>query len=1305
MSQSEHTRIWDKAKTRFSRLGRKKKLSSPVASSVSKSGDQVAQTDLTVAPTSATARPTTLTAPDTTPRDAPVEQNRQVPETGRVLETGGSYDAVVQVRRTVAVRNSVDTSDSDGSNHHLGAAPPLSSSPDTSAAHEQTIEVAYSASEAIENVGTEEEHVTNNASSAVDEKLWYSEKTPKWNEAVEKWKAQQGEEFAELMRSAKVANGSAADESGDWLFKLRPVEKSSKQTVARLKRWRPVLADVRGIAMTTSAVDPHNIAPIVCASLLFGLDILFNCMSPEDREKILDILCQCENTIQECNSFEINFVKASHPSIQSKMPKVNKLLVQQYSTALNLAYKIRHACQGMQRDFVKSPENQTAGQNQDSKPTKSRTKEFSDWFKRRGRSLWNKMSNEVREWERDSKELGRLKVEWGRKKDDLEEIVAADEHTAEVIKWLAKEDYPDPSPHAIKERVMRHDEYSNGADWFLESDEFTAFCNGFRSSSKADRTQDSRGPPEEPQAVSHSSTQKYLAAKRVLWLHGGYGTGKTTILYLAYLALSTYAESQLEGANDLRIIPYFCNSAEIGTKRADCETIIRAMIRRMALSPDLTLAKPATDLYIERQSATAEDGEPSLHRDWEPLFEKLIEINLGKCHFVLLVDALDECADASEWETLLHSLNGVINKYANISLICSSHAHVELDSFFTSTDKKGSTDIVVAVHVTEKRPLRQLKRISLAILDQEEHKSLIVEFEKLLLAKAKGMFRWVEIWLELLIPETQVAGKTIEFDKHAKQRLKELEEDTTPNFDPDQRLTKAYQRLWDLNSTADSEFLGDIRTRLFQLIQVAAEPLNTKTLSAILRVQSKAYENYPTADNVRSLFANFLEEYDASLEPQFHMTQLRYVHESAREFIINSCRLSDHVGRSKTRRETYEKQSHLSIARAYIDAFACHAHPMWQRLGFDLRGWRDVALNPPNMKTLFPNSNSWPQWRAFKYLTRHGLYHCGLAADKRSLFDPLWREVLDRVILSSEWAFGMIISRSTLVQYQHEILSATKWPVIRKEHDRFEILPAHILAFLDIIHEDDLVVPYDTSHIKAASTADNNHVIRRSLFQHAYNTGFSMQRKDSRIKPVKATALQLACLRGNCAAARMIFQAAQSYCDDPLKSLLLNESLDCSVPLGIAIDDGRFDLAQTLLKLERSATSGKDFNADSSSAPKFMSKQWSCRIIKYHGGFGESLLFRAWEMFEVSEICQLLEIAQPEDSNASDEDGETLLHRAARYGHRRTVCILVDICGANPNARMDRDLTPADCAAAAGHEGVVADLQARGADIEAEIPE
>lgn len=562
------------------------------------------------------------------------------------------------------------------------------------------------------------------------------------------------------------------------------------------------------------------------------------------------------------------------------------------------------------------------------------------------------------------------------------------------------------------------------------------------------------------------------------------------------------------------------------------------------------------------------------------------------------------------------------------------------------------------------------------------------------------MFRWVEIWLELLIPETQVGGKTIEFDQHAKKRLKELEEDTTPNFDPDQRLTKAYQRLWDLNSTADSTFVGDIRTRLFQLVQVAAEPLNTKTLSAILRIRAEAYEDYPTADNVKSLVANFLVEYDASPDPENRLMRLRYIHESAREFVINLCRPSGDAECSKTLRQMYEKQSHLSIVRVFIDAFSCLAHPIWRSLPFDPRKWRDAVVNTEVMADWYYCDESQPLWRAFNYLATHSFRHCTLAADKGSLFDPLWQEVLDRVILSSESAFGMMIATETFIEglkIPHFLSRLLIW----REHDRLEILPAHVLAILNIIHEDDINVPYDTLDIGVTSTANNNHVIKRSWFQHADYTGSFSPSESPYNRPLKATALQLACVAGNCAAARMIFQAAQIYCDDPIESLLLNESQDCNVPLSIAIEAGRLDLARTLLELERSAISGEEFNADRSPAAKFVSKQWSSRIIE----FGESLLLRAMRRFTDSEFFQLLEVAQPVDIDARNKDGETLLHIAAGIGRRTTVCRLVDTCGANPNARTNRDLTPVMYAAAIFRRDIVADLQARGADTEAETPE
>lgn len=379
-------------------------------------------------------------------------------------------------------------------------------------------------------------------------------------------------------------------------------------------------------------------------------------MNPEDRDKILDTLCQCGNTIEEGNTFEITFFKTSHPAIADTMTKMRELLKRQYLTALIFTCKIRNRCEGMQMEFMSSNEYRRSG---------PQRKEFVSWFISRGNFLWHKMSNEVLEWEGGLKELGRLKSEWAVWKDDVKESITLDDHTVEVRKWLRKKDYPDPSPSEIRSRVMPDGLYSNGADWFLKGDAFHAFCAGFSS---------------------HDSD----VVKQVLWLRGGLGTGKTTVLSLVCADLSAFGGSALESESVISIVPYFCNGVGSGTKRADCETIIRAMICRMALQPDGTLAKAANDLYIWGQSSAANGVKLTLKKHWEPLFKGLLTSAGSECHFVFLVDALDECDKPTDWEYLLKFMNGIIQSYPNVSFICSSHSHVKVDTFFQNEAQDSS---------------------------------------------------------------------------------------------------------------------------------------------------------------------------------------------------------------------------------------------------------------------------------------------------------------------------------------------------------------------------------------------------------------------------------------------------------------------------------------------------------------------------------------------------------------------------------------------------------------------------------------
>ena len=408
-------------------------------------------------------------------------------------------------------------------------------------------------------------------------------------------------------------------------------------------------------------------------------------MNPEDRDKILDTLCQCGNTIKEGNTFELTFFKTSHPAIVGKMTKIRELLRRQYLTALIFACKIRRRCEDMQMKFISSDEYRR------SDPQRNK---YVSWFTRTGNLLWHKMSNEVLEWEGGLKELGRLKSEWAVRKDDVKELITLDEHTVAVRKWLRKKGYPDPSPSDIRSRVMPDGLYSNGADWFLKGDTFQTFCAGFGPPDSQDRASVESSGSDDQNGSSANTSHDSDAVKRVLWLHGGLGTGKTTVLSLVFADLSTFDASVLESESVFRIVPYFCNASKIGTKRADCETIIRAMIRRMALQPDGTLAQAANDLYLQQHSSAAHDGELTLEEHWYPLFEELLASAGNGCHWIFLVDALDECDEPTDWEKLLKFMNDIIQSCPNVSFICSSHSQVSVDRFFQN-EAQGSSIVAI----------------------------------------------------------------------------------------------------------------------------------------------------------------------------------------------------------------------------------------------------------------------------------------------------------------------------------------------------------------------------------------------------------------------------------------------------------------------------------------------------------------------------------------------------------------------------------------------------------------------------------
>jgi hypothetical protein len=104
------------------------------------------------------------------------------------------------------------------------------------------------------------------------ESFWYSKRTPRWNVVVGKWKAENPKQFSELNK-AMVGLESFSINRTNTLSKLQPPSKFSKEIGARVKRWQPILAAVRGIGINVAALDSHKIVPIICASIFFNIDI------------------------------------------------------------------------------------------------------------------------------------------------------------------------------------------------------------------------------------------------------------------------------------------------------------------------------------------------------------------------------------------------------------------------------------------------------------------------------------------------------------------------------------------------------------------------------------------------------------------------------------------------------------------------------------------------------------------------------------------------------------------------------------------------------------------------------------------------------------------------------------------------------------------------------------------------------------------------------------------------------------------------------------------------------------------------
>lgn len=116
----------------------------------------------------------------------------------------------------------------------------------------------------------------------------------------------------------------------------------------------------------------------------------------------------------------------------------------------------------------------------------------------------------------------------------------------------------------------------------------------------------------------------------------------------------------------LQVISYFCDTS----KRANYETVIRSIGRKLSLLPDFTIARKAQDFYNKHTSGLT----ATIYiKEYEDLVRDLLNERSKSYNIVLLIDALNECDPFQDAERLCAFISEIVSKNPQVCVLFSSH--------------------------------------------------------------------------------------------------------------------------------------------------------------------------------------------------------------------------------------------------------------------------------------------------------------------------------------------------------------------------------------------------------------------------------------------------------------------------------------------------------------------------------------------------------------------------------------------------------------------------------------------------------
>ncbi|MCJ1393148.1 hypothetical protein MMC18_006020 [Xylographa bjoerkii] len=343
--------------------------------------------------------------------------------------------------------------------------------------------------------------------------------------------------------------------------------------------------------------------------------------------------------------------------------------------------------------------------------------------------------------------------------------------------------------------------------------------------------------------------------KGCLWLKGSVGTGKSC---LTSIVIEDLAESQ---DNDI-VAFYYASRSQQTTSGTAILVILQSLLSQLACSSN---GIDMSESVKARYEAAIVHGSRNPKITIEDCIALIPQVLLEYNTSFIIVDAVDECEKPTE---LLRCLRDILARSQNVRLFLSSRMDVRVKEMLPSVIEVCSDTIDTSKDINNYivKELHRGERRNPDVISSAMAENMIRTLDSL----SQGMFRWVELQLELLISEEYPILVPQEFD----DRLAELEKHSG-SLD---QLSRAYNEIWERNLRNQGKHARRIVTKALRWISCCIHHFGPLMLhTAVMIDEDSSLARSITPSVILRLCSNFLIEERGGT--------VQFAHLSVREFL------------------------------------------------------------------------------------------------------------------------------------------------------------------------------------------------------------------------------------------------------------------------------------------------------------------------------------------------------------------------------------------------------------------------------------